>query len=59
MKLESIDMFAAPVSLTYKGNKTHPTKLGGLISIIYSITGSLFLASRIWVWLGQNGDDYS
>ena len=59
MKLENFDMFAAPVTLTYKGKETHPTKLGGFISILYSIAGSLFLASRMWVWLSRNGDEYS
>ena len=59
MKLENFDMFAVPVTLTYKGKEAHPTKLGGLISILYSIIGSLFLAFRLWVWLDRNGDDYS
>ena len=59
MKLETFDLFAVPVTLTYKGKKTHPTKLGGFISIFYSITCSAFLASRTWIWLSRNGDDYS
>ena len=59
MKLETFDLFAAPVTLTYKGKRNHPTKLGGFISILYSICCSIFLASRIWLWLAREGDDYS
>ena len=59
MKLETFDLYATPVNLTYKGNKVHPTKVGGVITILNLVTASAFLASRLWLLLGREGDDYS
>ena len=57
--LELFDLFAAPVALTYNGWKSHPTKCGGFLSILYSFLLGMFLLSRLWIWLGMNGDEYS
>lgn len=59
MKIETFDLFAAPVTLTYKGKKLHPTKFGGVLSVIYSVSCCCFLVSRLWMWLAKEGDDYA
>ena len=56
---EWFDFFAAPVTLTYKGKKDHPTCFGGILSIVYLLTCGGFLILNIDKCLFIKGDNYT
>ena len=57
--LEFFDLFAVLVASTYNGKQSHPTKCGGFLSILYSFSLGMFFFSRIYIWLGKKGDEFS
>ena len=54
--LEYFDFGAEPVTMTYKGKKSHPTKCGGCLNILFTTVMSVFFISRLWVLLTHGGD---
>ena len=52
-------MLAKPVTMTYKGEKDHPTNLGGFLSFIILTLVCLNLFDRISVVVFKTGDSYS
>ena len=56
--LQRIDLLADTVSMTYKGHRTHPTKCGGAITLIFTTFLSIFFVSRCRVLINMEGDRY-
>ena len=56
--MEKLDLMDQPVQMTYKRRKSHPTKCGGLLSVI--ISGIIFaiLVSKLWILIGYLDDEY-
>ena len=53
------DMFGHRIQLKFKGQDSHKTLLGGLLSIVVRISLLLFLISRIQLLLGDNSPKLS
>ena len=52
------DVFADPITLTYKGENSHPTTAGGVVGLFYIFIVSSFLASRIANFFDRSSDHY-
>ena len=52
-------MLAKPVTMTYKGEKDHPTNLGGFLSFMILTCVIYNLVIRISVVVLRTGDSYS
>ena len=57
--IKAFDLLAKPVSMTYKGKKSHPTICGGFISIWFFSFLFVFFGTRWWVLIRKEGDELS
>ena len=51
------DLFGHPIFLTYKGQESHQSVLGGLVSIIYVIMIIIYVSWRFNVFMDGSRDE--
>ena len=56
--LENADQYGAPCQIMYQARSTHPSKFGGVFSILSSVLVCYYFAWRIVLWTTTERDDY-